>query len=403
MRYYCEYSANNVNHVSPSVTTVAEEFERTSQTPKNVLDLGCGNGRNSLYFARKYPCSVVLLDIDDKMLSWAGELFKTHGLKDVVSICSAIENIAGNRSLTQKVGYEKFDIVILSYVMQHIEPVYYPVILDFCRQICSGYIVIDVFWNPSRVGPGEFRRIGSVNWYGLSYEELVTMLAPNFSIVEDRFLKNDISILINMVLKGGQTALGDVLNRNYEYYSNRVRRRHSYGNITRTPRRRFDMDELECVKLLAPFYPREFDLVRTELIQWLQRSGRVPPSFMASRFLWLCRINKIPVMLKEVSRDFDISTGKLMQMMSGTQYVPALGSEDYIERLSRQLNLSYEIRDDAKDLIKENLGGSSPTVRACCAVLKAARTQGVDIRKSEIASALDVSTVAMNLALKTGT
>jgi transcription initiation factor TFIIIB Brf1 subunit/transcription initiation factor TFIIB len=89
--------------------------------------------------------------------------------------------------------------------------------------------------------------------------------------------------------------------------------------------------------LLAPFYPGEFDLVRTELMQWVRSSGRVHPPLVASRFLWLCRINKVPVMLKEVSRDFGISTGKLMQMMSGTEYVPALGSEDYIERLARQL------------------------------------------------------------------
>jgi SAM-dependent methyltransferase len=400
MRYYCEYSADNVNHVSPSVAIVAEELEKEGRAPRNILDLGCGNGRNSLYLARKFPCSVVLLDIDDKMLSWADGLFKANGLANIVTVFSAIEDIAGNPSMLSKIGHEKFDVVILSYVLQHIEPVYHPLILDFCKKICSGYLVIDIFWNPCRVGQGEFQQIGSVTWYGLTYEELVTMLSPNFSIIEDRFLKTDISVLINLVLKAGQTTLDRFLNRNPEYYSDRVRRRRSYGNITRTPRRVFNIDEMECVKFLTSLYPSEFDLVRTELIQWIQNSGRVPSSMLAAKFLWLCRIIKIPVMLKEVSRDFGISTRKLIEMMSGTNYVPALSPEDFIERIGRQLSLSDTIRNRARAYVGGSLEGSSPTVRACCAVLKAARTESVQVSKSEIASALDVSAVAINLALK---
>lgn len=360
--------------------------------------MGCGNGRNALYFAKKYPCSVLLVDSDDKMLSWAAELFKTNGLTNVASVHSSIEKIAGNPSIVPDIAAGKFDVVILSYVLQHIDPVYYPLVLDFCRHVCCSYLVIDVFWNPSRVGPGEFQMIGSVNWYGLTYEELVTMLAPNFSIVSNRLLKNDIAVLMNVVLKEGKTPLVSVLERHCEYYSGRQRRCSSTS--TRVLRKKINIDELECVKLLNPFYSGEFDLVRTEMTRWNISSGRIKPSLLAAKFLWLCRINKIPVTFKEVARDFGITTGKLMEIMSGEEYVPALGAEDYIVRLSRQLCLSNAIRDAAKDMVGKTLGGTSPTVRACCAVMKAAEANGPNIKKSHVGLALGVSNVAINMALK---
>lgn len=400
MRYYCEYSPDKVNHVSPSVSMLNGGIERTQKYPKNILDLGCGNGRNSLYLTNRYGSNVVLVDVDEKMVGWATELFRRQGLTCVDPICSSVENFVSNPLMLKQIGQDSFDVVILSYVLQHIEPIYYPLILDFCKRICKGYIVLDVFWNPTRLGPGELIKIGSVSWYGLTYEELVTMLAPNFSIVCDRFLRTDVAILINMILKEGQTPLENVLKKNYEYYSGRARRYRGYGTSLRRAKRIINIDELESVKLLGSIYPSEFDLVRTEMMQWIQNTEGIKPSIAAAKFLCLCRINKIPVMFKEVTRDFGISTRKLMQIMSETDYVPALDPEDYIERLSKQLHFSDTILNKAKDLVGESLGGSSPTVRACCAVLKAAKAHNIKIRMSEVASALEVSTVAINLALK---
>jgi transcription initiation factor TFIIIB Brf1 subunit/transcription initiation factor TFIIB len=111
-------------------------------------------------------------------------------------------------------------------------------------------------------------------------------------------------------------------------------------------------------------------------------------------------MNKIPVMFKEVARDFNISTRKLLHVMSETDYVPALSQEDYIDRISRQFHISDKIKNRAKELVDEKIEGKSPTVQACCVMLKAAKENGVVIRKSEIAKALDVSVVAVNSALK---
>ena len=216
--------------------------------------------------------SVVLVDSDASMLEWAQQLFSLHGLP-VKSVHTTIEELASDPlRFIEKIGISKFDTIIFSYVIQHIDPVYYPIVLDFCKQICSGYMAIGTFWNPSRLRVGEFTKIGSVNWYGLPYEELVTLLIPRFRILNDKVLKTSIAFMINMVLREGQTSLERVLKRNYEYYSDRIRHVRSVGtDRTRDKKGIISIDELECTKLLSSLYPGEFDLVRTEMTQWIQK------------------------------------------------------------------------------------------------------------------------------------
>jgi methylase of polypeptide subunit release factors len=57
MRYYCEFNSETINHVTPSVLMLDHKLQceaDRNQTTKTILDLGCGNGRNSLYLAKKY-------------------------------------------------------------------------------------------------------------------------------------------------------------------------------------------------------------------------------------------------------------------------------------------------------------------------------------------------------------
>ena len=84
--------------------------------------------------ARKYKTSnVLLVDCDVSMLEWAQHLFNSHGLC-AKSIHSTVEEVANDSfTLRKKIGIPKFDMVIFSYVIQHIDPVYYPNVLDFCN------------------------------------------------------------------------------------------------------------------------------------------------------------------------------------------------------------------------------------------------------------------------------
>jgi hypothetical protein len=79
------------------------------------------------------------------------------------------------------------------------------------QHVCSGYVALGIFWNPSRLGVGEFIEIDRVNWYGLTYEEIVTLLAPRFRIVNAKVHRTNIAVMINMLLTEGQTSLEKVL------------------------------------------------------------------------------------------------------------------------------------------------------------------------------------------------
>lgn len=300
--------------------------------------------------------------------------------------------------------------MILSYVIQHIDPVYYPLLFDFCRRVFKEYIVIDVFWNPARIVAGEFTKIGSVNWYGLTYEELVTHIASRFHVLSDRVHETDISIIMNMLLSEGYTLLGSALRRSYEYFSNRIKRRVMGSNlrtIVMKNRSKFiDINELACIKLLSPFYPTEIDGIRIEFIHWMETSDRIVTlSLMAAKFLWLCRINKLPVRLSEISRDFGIRSKIILDELSETDsYIPPLSTAEYIQRISYQLNVPDKIREHALYLANKeedtNLGGTSPTLKACCNVLMAAKLFGYILSASQAASALGISPAAVRMAIK---
>jgi hypothetical protein len=88
-----------------------------------------------------------------------------------------------------------------------------------CRNVFKKYMVVDVFWNPARIGAGEFTKICSVNWYGLTHEELVTHIASRVHVLNDKIYRTDIAVMISMLLSGGYTPLGSALMRSYEYFS----------------------------------------------------------------------------------------------------------------------------------------------------------------------------------------
>ena len=84
MRYYYEFNPQTIHHVSPSVLMLDNELQQDNEVHKHaktILDLGCGNGRNSLYLAKKYgSTNIVLVDSDNSMLNWAQQLFSHEGL-----------------------------------------------------------------------------------------------------------------------------------------------------------------------------------------------------------------------------------------------------------------------------------------------------------------------------------
>lgn len=425
MKYYCELP-HSLSHVSPSILLFDKLVEEgLAKPPHNVLDLGCGNGRNSLYIAKKYGAvSTTLLDKDSNMLEWAQKQYALSELQ-TKSLCIPIESMATNAfklmtessSSSSDYSAEKstiaatttsFDLIIFSYVVQHIDPAYYPLIFDFCKQVCNGIILVDVFWNPSRVMEGEQLLFDNDRdrWYGLSYEELATLVAPRFNILSDRIITNDIAVVINMALTPGYTPLADILSKQYEYYSGRAIRRGGRVRVGRSSRvdrirpAKFNIDSLSSVQILESLYPERFDFVKSELQQLIQSDAYISISAIAAKFLWLCRSNKIPVMLDEISRDFNVPTRVLLSKLSEISYVPALSPLEYVDRIIRRLDLN-EVQDIAKELANsDNLVGCSPAVRACCAIVRGCHDIGVELKINQLAAEAHVTPVAIRNALK---
>lgn len=276
---------------------------------------------------------------------------------------------------------------------------YYPLILDFCRNICSGFVIIDVFWNPQKVLPSQFTQIDSINWYGLTYEEIFLLVAPRFHLLGHNIRKTNIAVIINLLMGLGETTIDTVLSDDPYYSFQRLRLYPSSNNKrTKSPPK---IDEFMVMKALGLHYPSQFDLVKQEMSDWIaENNGKLSTTLMASKFLFLCRINKIPVTFREVARDFKISTKALMHVLYTTEYVPPLKVDDYIKRCSKILDIPELVTKTAIDMINTNLPrGSSPSVLAGVDIVQAAKINRFKIKKVEVAGALNISPVAINLHL----
>ena len=77
-----------------------------------LLDLGCGEGRTSLFFASR-GADVVSIDISEVAIESLSDFCKQHDIKNITPIqCSAFE--------ISKLG--EFDLIFGSMILHHIEP-----------------------------------------------------------------------------------------------------------------------------------------------------------------------------------------------------------------------------------------------------------------------------------------
>jgi 2-polyprenyl-3-methyl-5-hydroxy-6-metoxy-1,4-benzoquinol methylase len=140
---------------------------------QRLLDIGCGNG-DFLYFAKKTGREVVGIDLDEKAVLVAREKGLDVRLGDIDVL---------NRE-------EKFDIITLSHVLEHVHDPYY--LLQKCYNLLdkNGYIWIDT---PNLSSEGH--KIYRENWRGLEpprhlvlfsyYSLLNTLKKIGFSKIED--------------------------------------------------------------------------------------------------------------------------------------------------------------------------------------------------------------------------
>lgn len=402
-RYYCQIVPDSLNHVSPSIRMLLEELDGRRENPMAILDIGCGNGRNSIPLATKYNAKVTVVDPDEYMLDWALRSFELRGRSGVEVLKANLEQVASGDSALRN---RRFDVVILSYVLQHVEPSSYPLVFDFLHEVCQGYLAIDIFWNPSRCEPGATVRIGPTTWHGVKYQELVQLIAPRFEIVRQRIHVSESRVIINLVARQGFTPPEKIVTREYNYYLGQLHVR-CRGWSSKRDRKSELISRFETMPsflLLSSLFPGEMDLIKTEISDWLQTTDGVRTDIAAAKYLWSCRANKVPILLREVVDDFGITNKRLLRAMAIGDYIPPLETSGYIRRVCKQLGVSEALTEKATEL--ENGGtiqGLSPAVRAGCAVLAAGIRLGVTLKKVEVAKCLAVSPVALRMNLMKST
>ena len=84
----------------------------------NVLELGCGTGRNIILAARRYPDARFFgLDISHEMLTTAAKAISRYGLSDRVTLSQGDATAFGAEALF---GEQSFNRVFISYALSMI-------------------------------------------------------------------------------------------------------------------------------------------------------------------------------------------------------------------------------------------------------------------------------------------
>jgi transcription initiation factor TFIIIB Brf1 subunit/transcription initiation factor TFIIB len=111
-------------------------------------------------------------------------------------------------------------------------------------------------------------------------------------------------------------------------------------------------------------------------------------------------LEKIPVMLDEVCRDFRVPVRILLSRLSEISYIPPLDPLEYVDRITRRLQL-HDVNETAKELASnDDLVGCSPEVRACCAIVRCCQHKEIGLSISRLAAEAHVTPVAIRNALK---
>lgn len=162
-------------------------FENQFIQPGNVLELGCGPGRNALYFAEK-GCTVDAVDLSEESLRWAEE----RANEKEVSVNFIHKNI-----FELQLKEEAYDIIYDSGCFHHIAPHRRMSYLNLLSHSLKpgGYFAITCFVKGGELGGADitdwevYRRRSLQGGLGFTEESLRTIF-NRFEVVEIRRMKD---------------------------------------------------------------------------------------------------------------------------------------------------------------------------------------------------------------------
>ncbi|MEH7356407.1 class I SAM-dependent methyltransferase [Neobacillus drentensis] len=161
-------------------------FENKLFRPGKVLELGCGPGRNAIYFAEK-GCNIDAVDLSQESLKWAEE----RAIEKNVSVNFIKENI-----FELDIEEGTYDIVYDSGCFHHIAPHRRMSYIDLVKKALkpNGFFAITCFVEGGELGGAEISdwevyRLRSLKG-GLGYtEEKLRLIFRDFKEIEIRKMK----------------------------------------------------------------------------------------------------------------------------------------------------------------------------------------------------------------------
>jgi len=172
-QYFFLKNKNSLYRNSPGVKKLIELCYERDFYPQSILDLGCGNGRNSLAIAREFGSEINLIDKEGDFVRIATNLLRNHECKIKRVITKPIEEF-GIEDLP------KFDIVLINYVLQNIHPKYYDKILTLIHHWTKVFALIEIYQNPLIYSHGCITIKKDVSWYGFRVGEFSKLVNTRF-------------------------------------------------------------------------------------------------------------------------------------------------------------------------------------------------------------------------------
>ncbi|MGN9163204.1 class I SAM-dependent methyltransferase [Clostridium sulfidigenes] len=163
---------------------LASYFELDLLKQGKALDIGCGNGRNSLYLAHK-GFEVYGIDFSKTSIEWGKQLAKEQSI-EVNFLCQSIFDF--------KCEPESFDFIYDSGCFHHIKPhrrnQYLSAVLKLLKP--DGYFSMNCFNLNGGANISDYdvyRDYSMHGGLGFSEYKLKTILKPHFNILEFREMK----------------------------------------------------------------------------------------------------------------------------------------------------------------------------------------------------------------------
>jgi SAM-dependent methyltransferase len=166
---------------------------------KNMLELGCGQGRDSVFFA-KLGCNIVAIDISENAIKFVERIKYDENLKNLQLVISDIQKPLNFQNLKFDMVYSNlslqfFDLSKLSNIFSNISDVISPGSFFLFSTKKAG----DKYYNfGNKISDNAFEYKGITRFF-FTKSELETLLEKNFTIIsfeEDKHVNPDNTVSV---------------------------------------------------------------------------------------------------------------------------------------------------------------------------------------------------------------